>query len=138
MDDVAAKRKATPVYSGVVKYFPKTLSLIAVNSRIGNEQHNAGQPLHWAKEKSSDEADALTRHLLDEAMDPGGVDTDGVYHTTKIAWRALALSERAADARDAKTPRDARDAKTPRIRPGQFIKVENVHDVMRDLRLKDD
>lgn len=84
--DVYAARKATPVYSGVIKYFPDALQAIAQCSKVGNDQHNPGEPLHWARGKSGDELDALTRHLIDA----GTIDTDGVRHSTKVAWRALA------------------------------------------------
>jgi hypothetical protein len=84
--DVYTARKATPVYSGVIKYFPDALQAIAQCSKAGNDQHNPGEPLHWARGKSGDELDALTRHLIDA----GTIDTDGVRHSTKVAWRALA------------------------------------------------
>jgi hypothetical protein len=42
--------------------------------------------LHWARGKSNDQADTIVRHL----MERGTVDTDGVRHSTKVAWRALA------------------------------------------------
>lgn len=82
-------RKERPLFSGVMKYFPKALMEIAHTSWIGNEQHNPGQPLHWAREKSKDHADALVRHLLQA----GEIDDDGVRHSAKVAWRALALLE---------------------------------------------
>ena len=56
-------------------------------SRVGNEQHNPGQPLHWDRSKSTDQADCLMRHLVDR----GTIDTDGMRHSAKVAWRALAL-----------------------------------------------
>jgi len=90
----AAQRKARPVYSGVLLYFPDALLEVAYTSYIGNEQHNPGQPLHWAKEKSKDELDALIRHTLDA----GGPDKDGVLHDAKVAWRALANLQRRIDA----------------------------------------
>jgi hypothetical protein len=89
----AAARKAIPVYSGFIKYFPRGMIAVAELSRIGNDQHNPGKPLHWDRSKSGDELDALIRHLLDDAM---GVpaDTDGVLHATKLAWRAMANLEK--------------------------------------------
>lgn len=90
----AAERKATPIASGVLDYFPDALAEVARVSKIGNDQHNPGQPLHWAKEKSQDEADALVRHLLER----GTFDTDGARHSGKVAWRALALLQRELDA----------------------------------------
>jgi hypothetical protein len=46
--------------------------------------------MHWDRSKSGDELDALARHLLDA----GTKDTDGAWHDTKIAWRALANLEK--------------------------------------------
>jgi len=83
----ATARKALPITTGVLDYFPDALLTVAELSRIGNDQHNPGEPLHWAKEKSTDHADCLVRHLIDR----GTLDTDGVRHSTKVAWRALAL-----------------------------------------------
>lgn len=108
----AKERKNTPIYSGVLNYFPDALAAVAHCSWVGNEQHNPGEPLHWAKEKSTDEADALVRHLLEH----GTIDTDGVRHSAKVAWRALALlqreidAERAAQERDHQQDSDGRDA----------------------------
>jgi hypothetical protein len=90
----AAERKALPIASGVLAYFPDALAEVARVSRIGNEQHHPGSPLHWDKSKSTDEADALVRHLLDR----GTFDTDGTRHSAKVAWRALALLQRELDA----------------------------------------
>ena len=90
----AKQRKAVPLCTGVLDYFPDALAAVAECSKIGNDQHNAGQPLHWAKEKSTDEPDALLRHLIDR----GTRDSDGVRHSAKVAWRALALLQREIDA----------------------------------------
>lgn len=83
----AAQRKARPIATGVLDYFPDALLAVAETSKAGNDQHNPGQPLHWSKDKSSDHADALLRHLIDR----GTIDTDGIRHSAKVAWRALAL-----------------------------------------------
>ena len=88
----AQKRKDTPVFSGVLKYFPNALKEISKCSKAGNDQHHPDKPLHWDMDKSKDEYDALTRHLIDHTIDP--VDTDGILHLTKVAWRALAGLER--------------------------------------------
>lgn len=90
----AKARKDIPLFRGLFRYFPDALCEIAELSRIGNEQHNAGEPLHWAKEKSTDEGDALLRHQLDV----GTRDTDNVRHATKVAWRALAQLQREIEA----------------------------------------
>ena len=85
----AVERKNAPMARGLLDYFPDALAEVAELSRIGNEQHNPGQPLHWAREKSTDHADCIVRHLLDR----GTYDTDAVAHSTKVAWRALALRQ---------------------------------------------
>ncbi len=88
----AQKRKATPVFSGVLKYFPDALKEVAKCSKAGNDQHNPNQPLFWDRAKSKDELDALTRHLIDHGVNP--VDTDGVLHLAKVAWRSLAALQK--------------------------------------------
>lgn len=96
----AKERKERPVYSGVLRYFPDALLEVARCSYLGNEQHHPGEPLHWDRAKSTDEADALVRHLLDA----GTLDTDGIRHTAKVAWRALALLQKELEAvRDSRT-----------------------------------
>jgi hypothetical protein len=86
----AKARKAVPLFSGCMAYFPDALAAVAQLSKVGNDQHNPGQPLHWAREKSQDEADTCARHL----HECGTVDTDGVLHSVKAAWRALALAQK--------------------------------------------
>lgn len=83
----AMSRKDTPMCTGVLDYFPDALKEIARVSKIGNDQHNPGQPMHWAREKSTDHADCIVRHLTDR----GKFDSDGRRHSGKMAWRALAL-----------------------------------------------
>lgn len=82
-------RKATPLYSGLVKYFPDALVAVAQVSQKGNDQHNPGQPLHWSREKSADHEDTLLRHLFDCEE----IDVDGIPHIVKVAWRALAAAQ---------------------------------------------
>lgn len=86
---IGQARKNTPVYTGVLKYFPDALMEVSKASLAGNKQHLEGQPLHWDKSKSTDQLDALTRHLLDHARGEE-FDTDGVRHMAKVCWRALA------------------------------------------------
>jgi len=92
----ATWRKERPVYSGVFKYFPDALMEVAHASFIGNQQHNIGNtgPPRWIRSKSSDEPDALVRHLLKA----GEIDSDGVRHTAKVAWRALAMLQKEIEA----------------------------------------
>lgn len=89
----AKVRKDAPMARGLLDYFPLACAAVAELSRIGNEQHNPGQPMHWAREKSTDHADCIMRHLVDR----GTVDTDGVLHDVKVAWRALAMAQLALE-----------------------------------------
>lgn len=87
------KRKEYPLYEGLLKYFPDALTEVSHVSFIANEQHHKGKPVHWDKSKSTDEPDAMLRHLIDHAK---GIktDTDGLLHLAKVAWRSLALLQR--------------------------------------------
>ena len=87
MLDTVENRKQVPLYSGLMRYFPDALCAVAHCSWIGNEQHNPGEPLHLAREKSTDQEDCLLRHLLQA----GTIDTDGIRHSAKVAWRSLAM-----------------------------------------------
>lgn len=100
----AAARKAIPLASGVLDYFPDALVAVAKVSKAGNDQHNPGQPLHWARGKSTDQADTLLRHFLER----GTFDTDGVRHSAKMAWRALALLQLELEAAGAPKARGAK------------------------------
>jgi hypothetical protein len=99
----AAARKAIPLYSGLMKYFPDALAAVASLSYQGNLQHNPGQPLHWSRDKSSDHHDTLMRHLLEA----GTVDIDGHLHSTKAAWRALAALQIEIESNNNKNPEAA-------------------------------
>lgn len=95
-------RKAVPVWSGGIAYFPDAIVAIAELSQRANEQHNPGQPLHWAKEKSTDEADAGMRHAIEPLLIGGSdYDSDGAAHLVKKAWRACAELQRWLEAGNA-------------------------------------
>lgn len=83
---------------GVLDYFPRAIMAVANVSFVGNEQHNPGQPMHWARDKSTDHADCILRHLAER----GTVDDDGLRHAAKVAWRALALLETELEALETK------------------------------------
>lgn len=90
-------RKAVPVATGFLDYFPLAIAAVAHASYVGNEQHNPGTPLHWDRSKSGDEADALMRHF----MERGTSDSDGIRHSVKVAWRAMALLQKELEAEQA-------------------------------------
>ena len=90
----AKERKQIPLASGVLDYFTSALIEIAKVSYAGNEQHNPGQLLHWARGKSKDHADTMLRHFTER----GTVDTDGRRHSAKMCWRALAILQEELEA----------------------------------------
>jgi hypothetical protein len=111
----AADRKNIPLARGLLDYFPAALAEVARVSKIGNDQHNPGQEMHHARGKSTDHADCLLRHL----MERGVIDTDGVTHTAKVAWRALAMLQEELEAAGAPLARGAR---------APVVSVPSVHD----------
>lgn len=80
-------RKDIPIGTGFFDYFPAAIAEVARVSKAGNDQHNPGEPLHWARGKSTDQFDTIMRHL----MERGSTDSDGQRHTAKAAWRIMAL-----------------------------------------------
>ena len=82
----AAARKGYPIVTGFLDYFPLACLEVSAVSVAGNNQHNPGEPLHWARGKSGDQADTAVRHI----MERGGKDVDGQYHMAKAIWRMMA------------------------------------------------
>jgi hypothetical protein len=82
-----ALRLEYPMFDGLMAYFPNALAEVSRVSKIGNDQHNPGEPMHWARDKSTDHANKIMRHLVDI----GRKDARGVRHAARLAWRALAL-----------------------------------------------
>ena len=99
----AAARKAIPIASGFMDYFPAAIIEVAKVSYAGNQQHNAGQPLHWSRGKSTDQVDTLLRHLQER----GEIDVDGHRHSAKMAWRAMAILQLELEAAGAPMARGA-------------------------------
>ena len=99
-----ADRKKVPLASGVLDYFTSALIEVAKVSFTGNEQHNPGQSLHWARGKSMDHADTMLRHFVER----GTLDTDGVRHSAKMVWRALAILQLELESEGAPMARGAK------------------------------
>lgn len=78
----AKERKAIPVYTGFVNYFPRAIAEVAKISLAGGIQHGqTAETLHWDRPKSGDELDAMMRHILDKDW-------------AQVAWRAMANLEK--------------------------------------------
>lgn len=107
------ERKNVPIASAFLDYFPDAVTEVAELSFLANEQHNPGKPVAWDRDKSGDEADALMRHF----MERGTIDTDGIRHSAKVAWRALALLQKELEAAyGLPLPRGARSSETKNAR----------------------
>lgn len=92
------ERKQYPLVSGCLDYFRDALLKVSHVSYLGNEKHNPGQPLHWARAKSADEIDALGRHLVcREQMDRIG-DKE-VEEAAEMTWRALGYLQKLLEAK---------------------------------------
>ncbi len=101
----AAARKRVPLARGLLDYFPSALAAVAELSQAGNDKHNPGEELHHARGKSGDHADCILRHLLDRGtLDP----EDGLRHSAKVAWRALALLQEELETAGAPMARGAK------------------------------
>tara|TARA_B100001094_G_C17944671_1_gene677397 strand:+ start:132 stop:413 length:282 start_codon:yes stop_codon:yes gene_type:complete len=80
----AEERKQIPIYRGFIKYFPDAIVEVAKQSVQGNLQHHPEADIFWDKSKSTDELDALMRHLIEKDW-------------AAVAWRALANLQRECD-----------------------------------------
>lgn len=95
-DDSSQRRKDQPMFSGFLAYCPAAVALVSELSRLGNEKHNPGQPLHHARGKSSDHGDCLLRHQAAYLA----VDKDtAMLHAVAVAWRAMIQLQELAEQR---------------------------------------
>lgn len=99
-------RKDIPLRAGCYNYFPAALAGVARWSKLGNDKHNPGQPLHHARGKSSDHEECIERHGTDLADLLAAESRTGEDLTAAIldeldarAWRALAASQELREAR---------------------------------------
>ena len=76
------ERKAIPVYTGFINYFPRAIAAVAKVSLNGGIQHGqTEETLHWNRALSGDELDAMMRHVIDKDWE-------------QVAWRAMANLEK--------------------------------------------
>jgi hypothetical protein len=81
-----AKRGLYPMADGCLDYFPNALAEVSRISYEGNEKHNPGKPMHWARGKSTDHRNKIIRHTVDSLP-----ETEvAIEHAAQAAWRALA------------------------------------------------
>ncbi len=83
------ERKGLPLWDYMFGYFPDTFLAEVAVAVAGNKQHNPGERLHWAREKSSDQLNTALRHQFDYGTGTKK-DTDGCWHLAKAIWRLRA------------------------------------------------
>jgi hypothetical protein len=94
-------RKEYPLFRGCLRYFPAALAGVARTSKLGNDKHNPGEPMHHARGKSTDHGDCIIRHLIDvedllARLTRGDKDVTSravLDEVNQMTWRALALSQ---------------------------------------------
>jgi hypothetical protein len=113
-------RKAIPLAS-VLDYFEDALAEVARVIGAGQAQHGT---TGWDRAKSKDEESTLLRHFLER----GSIDVDGVRHSAKMAWRALALLQKEIEAArgDGKISRGSYDSSKHAHAPGPYSDMSGV------------
>jgi hypothetical protein len=96
----STERKQYPLMSGCLNYFPAALAGVSSISKLGNDKHNPGEPLHHARGKSMDHGDCILRHLMDlqdllarDASSDLTIQKQILTEVSSLAWRALAYSQ---------------------------------------------
>ena len=65
------QRKETPIFSGVLRYFPDAMADVAKCSFAGQQQHNPDKPLAWDRDK-------LFARLMNKHK---------VIHSQRLLWK---------------------------------------------------
>lgn len=94
-DDDKVRKGDWPIWDYMFSYFPLAWLEEVRVSVIGNKQHNPGQRLHWAREKSTDQLNTALRHLFDyaKARAEGATvprDGKGMAVLAQAIWRLKA------------------------------------------------
>jgi len=70
----------------------------------GNDKHNPDEPLHWAREKSTDQLDCIARHLFDYGVAEDADDLEAqIQEMSSVMWRAGAKLQLLCEERDARS-----------------------------------
>ena len=96
-----AARREWEIWTFMMEYFPDAFLEVLRVAILGNKQHNPGEKLHWARDKSADQMNTAIRHAWDHGR---GVifDVDGTYHLAKAIWRFSAELQLTIERRRAK------------------------------------
>lgn len=89
------ERKEWECWTYLMEYMPDAFLEEVRVAIAGNQQHNPGQHLHWARGKSADQMNTAFRHMWEHTMAArwgrgSMVDVDKCYHLAKAIWRLRA------------------------------------------------
>lgn len=89
------ERKEWECWTYLMEYMPDAFLEEVRVAIAGNQQHNPGQHLHWARGKSTDQMNTAFRHMWEHTMAArwgrgSMVDVDKCYHLAKAIWRLRA------------------------------------------------
>lgn len=107
----SALRKRHPITTGFLDYFPSAVAAVAYLSWVGNEKHNPGEPLHWARGKSMDQEDCIGRHLVGRDTNEFIETATAIYEMPEqvaLAWRGMANLQLACEAHGAPKAKGAK------------------------------
>lgn len=121
IETTSEERKTYPMASGLLDYFPDALAEVAKISYLATQKHHPDKVMHHDRDKSSDHADCIVRHLVER----GGTETLQINgqtyvqrHSAALAWRTLALLQEELEAEKGLTlPRAAYSAKAGKPAP---------------------
>lgn len=82
----------SPVWRGVVDYFPRALKAVALVSLFGANKYT-WKGWETVPDGEKRYADALVRHLVDEAIGGQVTPDSELLHAAHVAWNALAVLE---------------------------------------------
>ncbi len=81
-----------PIIRGVIRYFPRALSMVAEVSNFGANKYT-WHGWETVPDGFNRYSDAMGRHLVGESVD-GNLDPEtGLLHAAQVAWNALARLE---------------------------------------------
>ena len=99
----STERKNTPIWSTVFKNWPLALAALARHCKRGNDKHNPGQQIHWAREKSSDHEDCAARHLVD--VHHYNAEIGEYEEACALVFRGMCILQLLEEKRLGKTPK---------------------------------
>jgi hypothetical protein len=118
-EDDKVRKNDWPIWDFMFGYFARAWLEVVRVAVVGNKQHNPGQRLHWAREKSTDQLNTAMRHLFDyaKAKAEGQIvprDAKGMAVLAQSIWRLSAQLQLDLEAEEKAGPKAGiRDTSQP-------------------------